>query len=378
MIKYNVAKVFTNEIKNIRKVVKNNHYSMNGNFTKKCQQWIEKNLKVKSSILTNSCTAALEMIAILMNLKKGDEIIMPSYTFVSTANAFVLRGAKPVLVDIEENTLNIDEHKIEAAITKKTKAVIVIHYGGISCDLDKVRKITKRHKILLIEDAAHAILSTYKNKPLGSFGDLSTISFHETKNIHCGEGGALLINNPKYIKRSKILRDKGTNRDEFNRNIVKKYSWVDIGSSFGMSEISAAFLYAQLLNSKKITSMRLKIWNYYYKIFKDLNNKKIKLPHIPKYCKHNGHIFYIIKKNRDGLLNHLNKNKVNCTFHYIPLHQSAAGKKFCKFGKLKKTEILSKSIIRFPIVLDDKILNLKSINKIKNYINKYFQVEENI
>ncbi|WP_440657142.1 dTDP-4-amino-4,6-dideoxygalactose transaminase [Candidatus Pelagibacter sp. HIMB1509] len=377
-IKYNVAKVFTNEIKNIQKVVKNNHYSMNGNFTKKCQDWIEKNLKVKSSILTNSCTAALEMIAILMNLKKGDEIIMPSYTFVSTANAFVLRGAKPVLVDIEESTLNIDENKIEAAITKKTKAVIVIHYGGISCDLDKVRKITKKHKILLIEDAAHAILSTYKNKPLGSFGDLSTISFHETKNIHCGEGGALLINNPKYIKRSKILRDKGTNRDEFNRNIVKKYSWVDIGSSFGMSEISAAFLYAQLLYSKKITSMRLKIWNYYYKTLKDLKNEKITLPYIPKYSKHNGHIFYIIIRNRDGLLKYLNKNKINCTFHYVPLHQSIAGKKFCKFGKLNKTEILSKSIIRFPIVLDHKILNFKTITKIKNHINKYFQVEENI
>ena len=239
-IYFNSPVVF-NYKKNINKIIQLKNYASNGYFSKKCVKWLIKNLKVKDALLVHSCTAALEMCALLLNIKKGDEIIMPSYTFVSTAGAFVLRGGKPVFVDIDPLTCSIDPSKIEQAITKKTKAIVVVHYAGVSCDMDPVLAIAKRYKIFIIEDAAQAILSSYKGRPLGSIGDLATISFHETKNVHCGEGGALIINNPKFIKRAKIIRYKGTNRDLFNQNMVKKYTWVDYGSSYGLSEINAAF-----------------------------------------------------------------------------------------------------------------------------------------
>ena len=252
---------FSLKFKDLQKIKK---FSSNGFFTKKCQKWLNKELKCKEAILTHSCTAALEMCALLINIKEGDEIIMPSYTFVSTANAFVLRGGKPVFVDIDIDTCNIDPSKIKQAISKKTKAIVVVHYAGVSCNMDPIIKIAKQHKLYVIEDAAQAILSTYKGKPLGSIGDLATLSFHETKNIHCGEGGALLINNPKFIKRARVLRDKGTNRDLFNQNMVNKYTWVDYGSSYGLSEINAAFLYSQLIQAKKITKRRITIFRMFH------------------------------------------------------------------------------------------------------------------
>jgi dTDP-4-amino-4,6-dideoxygalactose transaminase len=269
---------------------------------------IIKNLKVKDALLVHSCTAALEICALLLNIKKGDEIIMPSYTFVSTANAFVLRGGTPVFVDIDSETLNIDPNKIEKAITKKTKAIVTVHYAGISCDMDPILKIAKKYKLYVIEDAAQAILSSYKGRPLGSIGNLATLSFHDSKNIHCGEGGALLINNKKFIRRARIIRDKGTNRDDFNNNIVKKYTWVDLGSSYGLSEINAAFLYAQLLKAKSIIKNRIKIWNNYHNLFYELEKeKKLTRPRIPNYAKSYAHIYYLLVKKslRDKLIKYL-------------------------------------------------------------------------
>lgn len=351
-ISFNTPSLTGDEINNLFKLDKLKHYSANGFFTKKCQQWLKKNIKCKEAFLVHSCTAALEMCALLLNIKKGDEIIMPSYTFVSTANAFVLREATPVFVDIDPKTLNIDPNKIERAITKKTRAIVAVHYAGISCDMDLILNIAKKYKLYVIEDAAQAILASYKGRPLASIGDLATLSFHDSKNIHCGEGGALLINNKKFIKRAKIIRDKGTNRDDFNNNIVKKYTWVDLGSSYGLSEIHAAFLYAQLMKSKIHIKKRLKIWKIYNNLLKNLEkNNFIKRSFVPKYAKHNGHIYFIIvKKKRNKILSYLKKSKVNALFHYIPLHNSTAGKKYAKsINYLNNTNFLSKNIIRLPI-----------------------------
>jgi dTDP-4-amino-4,6-dideoxygalactose transaminase len=336
-------------LKNITALKKYNHFSSNGIFTKKCEQWLKDNIKCKEALLVHSCTAALEMCAILLNIKKNDEVIMPSYTFVSTANAFVMRGGKPVFVDIDPLTCSIDPSKIEQAITKKTKAIVVVHYAGVSCDMDPVLAIAKRYKIFIIEDAAQAILSSYKGRPLGSIGDLATISFHETKNVHCGEGGALIINNPKFIKRAKIIRYKGTNRDLFNQNMVKKYTWVDYGSSYGLSEINAAFLYGQLKQAKKITRKRLAIFKLYHKLLKNLEIKKlITRPTIPLYAKPNGHMYYILVKNnkRDKLIKYLKQKKINTVFHYIPLHSSP-------FGKLKAT---TKSIMQHTNMISNILI----------------------
>ena len=340
-------------------------------FEKKLSKDFANNLPVVS---TGSGTDALHLSYLLANIKKDDEIIMPSYTFVSTANAFVLREGVPVFVDIDPKTLNIDTKKIEKAITKKTKAIVAVHYAGVSCDMDPILKIAKKYKLYVIEDAAQAILSSYKGRPLGSIGDLATLSFHDSKNIHCGEGGALLINNKKFVKRAKILRDKGTNRDDFNNNVVKKYTWVDLGSSYGLSEINAAFLYAQLLKVKRITKKRLGIFNQYQKLLETLEIKNfIKRPFIPSYAKHNGHIFYIIlKKNiRDSLIKYLNKKKIYAVFHYIPLHNSPFGKKrgFSKF-RMKNTTIISRNLLRLPINLK---LNKKIIIKCSSEIYKYFR-----
>ena len=332
-IKFNNPLFIRDQYKSLNKLAISQHYSSDGEFTKKCSAWLKKNIMCKEALLVHSCTAALEMCALLINIEKGDEIIMPSYTFVSTANAFVLRGGKPVFVDIDSNTCNIDSLKIKQAISKKTKAIVVVHYAGVSCDMDPIIKIAKQHKLYVIEDAAQAILSTYKGKPLGSIGDLATLSFHETKNIHCGEGGALLINNSKFIKRAKIIRDKGTNRDLFNQNMVKKYTWVDYGSSYGLSEINATILYSQLKQAKKIIKKRINIFNKYQKELKSLEIKKlIKRPSIPKYAKHNGHIFYLIvnSNQRNNLIKYLKQKKINSVFHYIPLHNSLFGKKKSK------------------------------------------------
>jgi dTDP-4-amino-4,6-dideoxygalactose transaminase len=375
MINFNNPVITGNKFPNYMKLSKLKHYSANGYFTKKCQQWLVKNIKCKEALLVQSCTSALEMCALLLNIKKGDEIIMPSYTFVSTANAFVLRGGIPIFIDIDTKTLNIDAGKIERAITKKTKAIVAVHYAGISCEMETIIKIAKKYKLYVIEDAAQGILSCYKGKALGSIGDLATLSFHDSKNIHCGEGGALLINNQKFIKKAKIIRDKGTNRDDFNKNIVKKYTWVNLGSSYGLSELNAAFLYAQLLKAKSIIKNRIKIWNIYHNLFSKLEKeKKILRPKIPNYAKNNAHIYYlIIKKNiRDELIKYLKSKNIISLFHYMPLHSSPFFKKFYKSNNsLKNTSLISKTIIRLPLHHKLSIESQKNIlNKIVSFCNR--------
>ena len=361
-------------LKNITTLKKYNHFSSNGIFTKQCEQWLKDNIKCKEALLVHSCTAALEMCAMLLNIKKDDEVIMPSYTFVSTANAFVMRGGRPVFVDIDPVTFNINSSKIEQAITKKTKAIVVVHYAGVSCDMDPIVAIAKKHKLYIIEDAAQAILSSYKGRPLGSIGDLATMSFHETKNVHCGEGGALIINNSKFIKRAKIIRDKGTNRDLFNQNMVKKYTWVDYGSSYGLSEINAAFLYEQLKKAKKITKKRLAIFKLYHKLLDNLEIKKlITRPTIPTYAKANGHMYYILVKNnkRDKLIKYLQQKKINTVFHYIPLHSSPFGKlKATTKSTMHNTNRISDTLLRLPMHIN---LNRDYLDFIKKKIYDFFK-----
>jgi dTDP-4-amino-4,6-dideoxygalactose transaminase len=371
-IYFNLQTLVHNEIRNIKKL---KHYSSAGYFSNKCSDWLIKNINCKEALLVHSCTAALEMCALLLKIMQGDEIIMPSYTFVSTANAFVLRGGIPVFVDIDSKTLNIDPNKIEKAITKKTRAIVAVHYAGVSCDMDPILKIAKKHKLYVIEDAAQAILSSYKGRPLGSIGDLATLSFHESKNIHCGEGGALLINNKKFIKRAKIIRDKGTNRDDFNNNIVKKYTWVDLGSSYGLSEINAAFLYSQLKQAKKITKKRLVIFEHYHRLLEILEIKNfIKRPLIPKFSKPNGHIYYIITKNnkRDKLIKYLKQKKISALFHYVPLHNSPFMRlKIKKKTTMKNTNMVSNNLLRLPMhsKLNKKDM-IRSVNEILNFFSR--------
>ena len=304
-------------------------------------------------MLTHSATAALEISALLLELHEGDEIIMPSYTFVSTANAFVLRGAKPVFVDIRNDTLNIDETKIEDAITSKTKAICVVHYAGVPCEMDTILAIAKKHKLVVIEDAAQGIMSTYKGKPLGGIGDLGCFSFHETKNVISGEGGALLINNPIYTKAAEIIREKGTDRSRFFRNEVDKYTWQSIGSSYLPSEITAAFLCAQLEQANDITQKRIGIWNFYHQSLLDIEKQgKIQRPFIPQECTHNAHIYYIILKEqkRDHVLKKLKEQGIHAISHYEPLHSSVAGKKYAKtYIELPNTEKLASQIVRLPL-----------------------------
>lgn len=368
MIYFNEPKLI-GKTKNIKKL---KHFSSKGEYAEKCENWLKTKIKCKESLLVKSCTSALEMCALLLNVNSNDEIIMPSFTSVSTANAFVLRGGKPIFVDIDKETCNIDISKIEKAITKKTKAIVVVHYAGISCDMDKIIKISKKYKLYLIEDAAQAIMSKYRGKPLGSLGDLSTLSFHETKNIHCGEGGALLINNTKFIKRAKIIRDKGTNRDLFDKNLVKKYTWIDLGSSYGLDEINAAFLYSQLKLAKKIIKKRIDIFNAYHKELKSLEIKKlIKRPSIPKYAKHNGHIYYLIILNnqRNNLIKHLKQKNINTVFHYTPLHNSSFGKLNTKVkSNMRNTNFVSKNLLRLPM---HYMLSKKDIVRCAKEIQKY-------
>ena len=342
------------ELLNIEEAHENMVLAGDGPFTKRCSEFLEQDIGSKKALLTHSCTAALEMTAHLMDFTPGDEVIMPSYTFVSTANAFVLRGAVPVFVDIREVTLNIDENLIESAITPKTKAIVVVHYAGVACEMDKILEIAKNHNLTVIEDAAQGIMSKYKGQSLGSFGDFGCLSFHETKNIHCGEGGALLINDKKYIERAEIIREKGTNRSQFFRGQVNKYRWVDIGSSYLPGELTAAFLFAQLEQTQRITADRLSVWHKYYRIFEDLEStEKVRRPIIPKECEHNGHIYYLLlnkRYNRDSVLHKMNELGVNAVFHYQPLHSSPAGKKYGRHtSPLHVTDDISERIIRLPM-----------------------------
>lgn len=325
-----------------------------GRFTKRGSAWLEEHTGALRVLLTHSCTAALEMAAILADINAGDEVIMPSYTFVSTANAFVLRGGVPVFVDVRPDTLNIDESKIEQAITARTKAIVVVHYAGVACEMDTIMDIARRHGLLVIEDAAQAVMSCYKGRPLGSIGDLGCYSFHETKNIISGEGGALVINNPTFMERAEIIREKGTNRSRFFRGEVDKYTWVDIGSSYLPGEIIAAFLWAQLEHAERITECRRVVWNQYHEAFADLERAGlIRRPVVPPDCTHNAHMYYIVLNgtiNRAAFIEALKGQGVHTVFHYIPLHSAPAGVIHARsHGSMDHTEALSERLVRLPL-----------------------------
>ena len=365
---------------NIQKIIKSRILSGDGDFTKKCESRLENFLNVNNVLLVNSCTAALEMSALILDIKAGDEIIMPSFTFVSSANAFVLRGGIPVFVDIRIDTLNIDEDKIENAITKKTKAILLVHYAGVACEMTKILSIAKKYNLSIIEDSAHAIGSKYNDKFLGTFGDLGTLSFHETKNIISGEGGALLINNKLFINKAEIIREKGTNRKLFFEGKVDKYNWKGLGSSYLTNEITAAFLLAQLDYIKFISIERLKIWKIYYSLFEAYENEGIlRRPIIPKETSHNAHLFYILLPNginREFVIKYCKKRNVDVLFHYIPLHDSPAGKIFSRvFENMNITNWVAKHILRVPFWIglkyEEQLYVVKTINKaIKESLKK--------
>ncbi|MBK1656437.1 dTDP-4-amino-4,6-dideoxygalactose transaminase [Allochromatium vinosum] len=334
----------------------NGHLAGDGQFTKQCSAWLEARTGASKALLTHSCTAALEMAAILADLQPGDEVIMPSYTFVSTANAFVLRGAVPVFVDICADTLNIDETLIEAAITEKTKAIVPVHYAGVGCEMDAIMEIARRHGLLVIEDAAQGVMASYKGRALGSIGHLGCLSFHETKNIISGEGGALLINDPELAERAEIVREKGTNRSLFFRGQVDKYTWVDIGSSYLPSELVAAFLWAQMEEADAITQRRLGLWNSYHRWFAASETAGMcQRPTIPSHCVHNAHMYYLLLADltaRTEFIARLKAREIHPVFHYIPLHSATAGQRYGRaHGELTNTEQLSECLARLPLWL---------------------------
>jgi len=373
MIPFNKPTVLNNEKQYFEELLENNKFSGDGLFTQKCTKWFENNLNSKC-LLTTSCTHALEMIAILLDIKEGDEIIMPSYTFVSTANAFVLRGAKIVFVDIRPDTMNIDENKIEKAITDKTKVIVPVHYAGVSCEMDTIMNLAKKYKLFVVEDAAQGMLSTYKGKTLGTIGDFGTYSFHETKNYHCGEGGLLIVNNDNFYHKAEIIREKGTNRSQFIRGQIDKYTWVDMGSSYLPSEFNAMYLYPQLLTADKINSKRLDIWQKYFDGLKYLEKSNcLELATVPKETRHNAHMFYIKLKDikeREKLIKFLKNNDIYSAFHYIPLHSSPFGKSKCEFnGEDRYTTKDSERLLRLPIYYD---LELNTVDIIIKKIEGYF------
>jgi dTDP-4-amino-4,6-dideoxygalactose transaminase len=332
----------------------NGQLAGDGLFTRRCQRWLEELGGSPKALLTHSCTAALEMAAILCDIQPGDEVIMPSYTFVSTANAFVLRGAVPVFVDIRIDTLNIDETKIEAAITPRTKAIVPVHYAGVACEMDTILDIARRYSLYVIEDAAQGCMSTYKGKYLGTIGDLGCLSFHETKNIISGEGGALLVNNPDMVERAEIIREKGTNRSKFIRGEVDKYTWTDMGSSFLPGELVAAFLWAQMEQAQWITEQRLAIWSTYDERLSTIC-PLVATPTIPSNCTHNAHMYYLINqtpRNRDDIITNLGAKGINSVFHYVPLHSAPFGRRFGKpVAHLPVTDYVSSNLIRLPLWL---------------------------
>jgi dTDP-4-amino-4,6-dideoxygalactose transaminase len=355
MILFNKPPLTGNEQQYVLQAMQSNKISGDGYFGKKCQVWFEEKLGCPKTLLTPSCTAALEMAAILLDIQPGDEVIMPSYTFVSTANAFVLRGAKIVFVDIRPDTMNIDETKIEAAITAKTKAIVPVHYAGVGCEMDAIMDIAQRHDLFVVEDAAQGMMSTYKGKALGTVGHLGAYSFHETKNYTSGgEGGLLLINDERFLQRAEVIREKGTNRSQFFRGQVDKYTWVDLGSSYLPSELQAAFLWGQLEKANEINQNRLATWNAYYQAFQPLQaNGLLDLPMIPADCQHNAHMFYLKLKDleqRTAFIDHLKANEIMAVFHYIPLHSAPAGIKFGEFvGEDKYTTLESERLVRLSL-----------------------------
>jgi len=354
MIPFNKPYMTGQEYEYIDQAHANRKLAGDGMFTKLCHQWIEKNTGTKKALLTHSCTAALEMAAILADIKAGDEVIMPSYTFVSTANAFVLRGATPVFVDIRQDTLNIDETLIEDAITLKTKVIVAVHYAGVACEMDTIMRIAKKHNLLVVEDAAQAVMSSYKGQALGTIGHLGTYSFHETKNVISGEGGALLINDERFIERAEIIREKGTNRSTFLRGEINKYTWVDIGSSYLPSEIVAAFLWAQLQHAEEITQKRLDIWLQYHQALAIYEEKGLlRRPIVPDECIQNAHMYYILLNSvahRAAVMDRLKQNKIQPVTHYVPLHNAPAGLRFSRqHNQLSNTEDLADRLLRLPL-----------------------------
>jgi len=370
-----------NEDKYVLDAMRSLQISGNGPYTKKCEKWFEEELKCKRALLVPSGTHALEMAALLIDVQPGDEIIMPSYTFVSTANAFALRGAKIVFVDIKPDTMNIDENLIEQAVTEKTRAICVVHYAGVACFMDKILEIARKYNLFVIEDAAQGIMSKYKDRPLGTIGHLGCYSFHETKNYtSAGEGGLLIINNEEFVEKAEIIREKGTNRNQFFRGMVDKYTWIDIGSSFLMNDVSAAYLWGQLEWKEIINNSRLKSWELYYIGLSKLESLGvIELPKIPSYATNNGHIFYIKVKNLDErtkLLNFLRENGIYAVFHYVPLHSSPAGLKFGRFfGEDVFTTKESERLIRLPLFYNIK---KEEIEFVIRKIFDFFNFETNV
>ena len=354
MISFNVPPFTGKEMEYIANTVKNHKICGDGEYTKRCNEWIEQKTETRKALLTTSCTHATELAALLCDISEGDEVIMPSYTFVSTADAFVLRGATVVFVDINPKTMNMDETLIEAAITEKTKAIVPVHYAGVSCEMDTIMELAKKYNLKVIEDAAQGIMSTYKGKALGSIGDFGCFSFHETKNMSMGEGGALLIKDENYVEEAEIIREKGTNRSKFFRGQIDKYTWVNYGSSYLPSDMNAAYLWAQLEVAEEMNQNRLDSWNLYYENLKELEVQgKIELPYIPENCEHNAHMFYLKAKDleeRTAFINYLKEQEVLTVFHYIPLHSAPAGLKFGRFhGEDRHTTKESERIVRLPM-----------------------------
>ena len=354
MIPFNRTVYLPSALGYVGDAVFNHKLAGDGKYTKLCSEWMEKHFMADKVLMTTSCTAALDIAAILLDIHEGDEVIMPSYTFVSTANAFVMRGARIVFVDIRPDTMNIDEEKIEAAITERTKAIVVVHYAGISCEMDRIMDIAGKRGIPVVEDAAQGVMSFYKGHALGTIGDLGCYSFHETKNYTMGEGGAILINNLKYLERAEIIREKGTNRTRFYRGEIDKYSWVDIGSSYLPSEFNVSYLYGQLLAADEINQNRISVWRYYYEELEKFQKEGvIELPIVPEGCIHNAHMFYIKLKDldtRSRFISYMQNKGIHCVFHYVPLHTSEAGQKYgCFAGEDTYTTKESERLVRLPV-----------------------------
>lgn len=374
MIPFNVPAVTGNEEQYLKQAIENRKFSGDGAFTKKCSELLENKIGSYKALLTTSCTHALEMGALLANIQPGDEVIMPSYTFVSTANAFVLRGARIKFVDIRPDTLNLDENLIEQSITKNTKAIVPVHYAGVSCEMDLIMDLAEKYKLVVIEDAAQGIMSQYKGRYLGTIGQMGCFSFHETKNIQCGEGGAILFQEQPLFEKAEIIREKGTNRSRFFRGQIDKYTWVDIGSSYLPSELNAAFLFGQLEKVEEVNNNRISTWNKYFDQLKPLQDREaLVLPHVPAHCTHNAHIFYIKTRNleeRSDLINFLKEREVGAVFHYVPLHTSEVGLKYGTFsGTDRFTTAESNRIIRLPLYYN---MSEQDIDTIIDCVYAYF------
>ena len=375
MISFNYPPYVGTELGYIKEAIASHKICGDGQFTKRCNKWLEERFGAQKVLLTTSGTTALDMSALLCDLNPGDEVILPSFTFSSTATAFVLAGARLVFVDIRPDTMNIDENKIEAAITEKTKVIVAVHYAGVACEMDTIMDIAKRHKLFVVEDAAQGVMSTYRGKALGTIGNFGCYSFHETKNYSMGEGGALVINDEKYNEKAEILREKGTNRAKFFRGQVDKYTWVDFGDSYLPSELNAAYLWAQLEQADRINNDRLDTWNKYYKAFSELAaDGKFQIPYVPKDCVHNAHMFYIKcrdLKERTALISYLRENDIYSVFHYIPLHSAPAGLKYGRFhGKDEYTTKESERLTRLPLYYG---LNESDCEKVINAVKNFFK-----